>query len=157
MYFTIKDLAYVRKDCVVSSYIQTLADTSISDKIVKGLANINKLSTDDKFTFVDSFKYSVKDSKMFIALENEHGVFITREDNVKAIESPKDVLESLGFTNLIKAGDRTILLSGKQRWMTTRLKEDADDVEKAVMILLLKAEGYSVQDIYKIAELVKEN
>ena len=92
---------------------------------------------------------------MFFVLEDENGMYITREDNVNAIQSSKDILNDYGFTNLIKAGDKTILLSGKQKWTTTRLKEDKEDIEKAVMILLLKAEGYNIQDVYKIIELVK--
>lgn len=155
MYFTIKDLNYIRKDCVVSGYIQAMAEGTQVDKVVKGLTNIDKLTSDTRLKFVDSFYYSEKDKKMFFALEDENGIYITREDNINAIESPKDILESLGFTNLIKAGDKTILLSGKQKWTTTRLKEDKEDIEKAVMVLLLKAEGYNIQDVYKIIELVR--
>ena len=155
MYFTIKDLGYIRKDCVVSGYIQAMAEGNQVDKVVKGLANIDKLTKDSKLTFVDCFYYSETDKKMFFVLEDENGIYITREDNVEAIQSPKDVLDSYGFTNLIKAGNKTILLSGKQKWTTTKMPEDKEDIEKAVMIVLLKAEGYNIQDVYKMIELVR--
>lgn len=155
MYFTIKDLGYIRKDCVVSGFIQAMATGNQTDKVVKGLSNIGKLTTDTQLSFVDCFYYSEQDKKMFFVLEDENGMYITREDNVEAIQSPKDVLDSYGFTNLIKAGNKTILLSGKQKWTTTRSPEDKNDIEKAVMILLLKAEGYNIQDVYKMIELVK--
>lgn len=157
MYFTIKDLGYIRKDCVVSGYIQAMAEGAQVDKVVKGLANVDKLTTESKLSFVDCFYYSESDKKMFFVLEDENGMYITREDNVNAVESPKDVLRSYGFTNLIKAGNKTILLDGKKKWTTTKLDEDMDDIEKAVMIVLLKAEGYSIKDVYKMIELVKEN
>lgn len=155
MYFTIKDLGYIRKDCVVSGYIKAMANGNQTEKVVKGLANVDKLTTESQLSFVDCFYYSETDRKMFFVLEDENGMYITREDNVNAIQSSKDILNDYGFTNLIKAGDKTILLSGKQKWTTTRLKEDKEDIEKAVMILLLKAEGYNIQDVYKIIELVK--
>ena len=155
MYFTIKDLGYIRRDCVVSGFIQAMATGNQTDKVVKGLSNISKLTTDTQLSFVDCFYYSEQDKKMFFVLEDENGMYITREDNVEAIQSPKDVLDSYGFTNLIKAGNKTILLSGKQKWTTTRSPEDKNDIEKAVMILLLKAEGYNIQDVYKMIELVK--
>lgn len=155
MYFTIKDLGYIRKDCVVSGFIKAMANGNQTEKIVKGLANIDKLTTETKLSFIDCFYYSETDKKMFFVLEDENGMYVTREDNVNAVETPKDTLDAYGFTNLIKAGNKTILLSGKQKWTTTRAPEDKDDIEKAVMILLLKAEGYNIQDVYKIIELVK--
>ena len=39
--------------------------------------------------------------------------------------------------------------------MTTQAEQDDYDLEKAVMILLLKQNGYNINDIYKIIDGVK--
>jgi hypothetical protein len=73
-----------------------------------------------------------------------------------AISITPSVLEKYGFTKIIHNGAKTILIGDdNQKWITTKQKEDRSDLEKAVMIVLLKAEGYSVQDIYSIIELAR--
>jgi len=42
-----------------------------------------------------------------------------------------------------------------RKFVTTRSKDDEDDIEKAVMILLLKKEGYTVNEIYTIINSAK--
>ena len=60
--------------------------------------------------------------------------------------------------SIIKSGDKTILVTVDGRTIsTTKDKTDKDDVEKAVMMLLLKKDGYKVPDIYTIINSVKDN
>ena len=71
--------------------------------------------------------------------------------------NPKNILEVYGFHKLIRGGNKTILIDEYgHKYSTTRDEEDVDDPEKAVMILLLKKEGYNIKDIYTISELIKK-
>ena len=156
MYLKVKNVEFIRNGNEVAKYIDLKNDSTLTTKILKGLSNSSLVTIDTQFKFVDTFKLSDTDRKMFFVLENkELGIFIVREDNVEVVESSEDVLNAYGFSKLFKTGNKTILLDGKKRWMTTKHAEDVDDPEKAVMILLLKAEGYNIQDIYKIVELIK--
>ena len=101
-------------------------------------------------------KEVVVNTSKYLNIENDLGAFIIREDNIEYLEETKDVLEKYGFTKIIHNGAKTILIGDdNQKWITTKQKEDRSDLEKAVMIVLLKAEGYSVQDIYSIIELAR--
>ena len=156
MHYKIKDLKYIRRDCVFSKYIVDHADYKIANELVKGLININAITEETEFEFVDSFFYSPEDKMIFMVLKCDLGMFVTRCDNCKIVEKPEDILKAYGFKRIIRQGDKTILIdSDNNKFITTRDKSDKDDIEKAVMILLLKANGFNIKDVYDIISTVK--
>ena len=125
--------------------------------LIKSIENKSKVQADDIFECIDSFCPDGFNSG-YVVIKNETGTFIVREDNVKLVnDDPKDILENYGFHKLIRGGNKTILIDEYgHKYSTTRDEEDVDDPEKAVMILLLKKEGYNIKDIYAISELIKK-
>ena len=89
-------------------------------------------------------------------LRSQYGCFITREDNVVYDYDDEDILSEYGIRKIIRSGDKTILIEENgDKYITTKDNVDKDDIEKAVMILLLKRAGYSVKDIYSIVDMVE--
>lgn len=154
IYLNVIDKKYIRQNNVVSDYIGLYAENSKeASKFIRGITNISQVTPDTRFEFYDEFEG--EDGCDYIVLENSLGCFITREDNVEC--SCDTVLEAYGIKDIIKNGDKTILIDGIDggKYITTRSEKDRNDIEKAVMILLLKREGYSVADIYEIISSVK--
>lgn len=155
MRFYINDLKYVRRNKVILEYVNDchVEDNLVSD-LFKGLTNIDKLTTTEPLEIVDVFESD--DGNCYNVLRSQYGCFITREDNVVYDYDDEDVLSEYGIRKIIRSGDKTILIEENgDKYITTKDNVDKDDIEKAVMILLLKKAGYSVKDIYSIVDMVE--
>lgn len=152
MKFTIKDKRFIQKNNLVIDYIQEDFDGDVSKLLLKGLSNINKIEENKTvFEYVD-YRYD----EYLLVTNKTLGAFIVREDNLNKIVELQDVLEINGIDRIIRNGDKTILIDIEgNKYITTRQEEDKYDLEKAVMILMLKANGYSVRDIYDIIASVR--
>jgi hypothetical protein len=154
----IVDEKFIKNNEVVSYYITECVgdDIKLLNKFVRGLSSISKITNQMLFSVHDMFEYNDVE---YIVLQNEYGCFITRNDNVDITLNDSEKLETIyGIKSLIKVGDRTILIdNNNKKYTTKRCNNDVYDIEKAVMILLLKKEGYLVPDIYKLIESVKDN
>ncbi len=149
---------YIKMDSILKEYIQ--CDTtceSIKTDLIKSIINKDNVKPGDEFELID-IMYNEFDPnlKSYIAIKNETGTFLVREDNLEFIEEIDDILEELSIKRIIKNGDKTILIDNdNNKYITTRQEEDEDDPEKAIMILLLKYAGYNIKDVYKIIDLIK--
>ena len=144
MRYTIKEPKYIRKDVVVANYIKYNTDNlNVATKVLQGLENANEITNEDVFEYRDIFTYG---EQFYIVLENEKGIFIIRSDNKEAYyETTKERLE---IKDLFISGDKTFLIDNcGKKFTTTRHKEDKEDIEKAIMLLLLKRKGYTYKDI----------
>lgn len=152
MKFTIKDKRFIQKNNLVIDYIQEDFDGNVSKLLLKGLSNIDKIEENKTvFEYVD-YRYD----EYLLVTNKTLGAFIVREDNLNEIVELQDVLEINGIDRIIRNGDKTILIDIEgNKYITTRQEEDEYDLEKAVMILMLKANGYSVRDIYDIIASVR--
>ena len=152
MKFTIKDKRFVQKNNLVIDYIQEDFDGDVSKLLLKGLSNVDKIEENKtEFEYVD-----YRCDGYLLVTNKTLGAFIVREDNLNEIVEIQDILEINGIDRIIRNGDKTILIDvDGNKYITTRQKEDEYDLEKAVMILMLKANGYSVKDIYDIISSVK--
>lgn len=152
MKFTIKDKRFIQKNNLVIDYIREDFDGDVSKLLLKGLSNIDKIEENKTvFEYVD-YRYD----GYLLVTNKTLGAFIVREDNLNEIVELQDVLEINGIDKIIRNGDKTILIDIEgNKYITTRQEEDEYDLEKAVMILMLKANGYSVKDIYDIIASVR--
>lgn len=152
--FTIRELRYIRRDKVVTYYIQEKSkNLEEATRVMKSLDNIDKITLDTIFTVADSFEYS---NNIYEVLECEYGLFVTRADNIKPIAVYENNLERLGLQTIISSGNKTILIDNENnKYMTTRADIDDEDIEKAIMLLLLKKEGYTYEDITDLTKEVK--
>lgn len=150
--FTIRELRYIRRDKVVTYYIQEKSrNLEEATRVMKSLDNIDKITLDTIFTVTDNFEYS---NNIYEVLECEYGLFVTRADNIKPIAIYENSLERMGLQTIISSGNKTILIDNENnKYITTKADTDDEDIEKAVMLLLLKREGYTYEDV---ADLVKE-
>lgn len=157
------DKKFIRKTNVVSYFItEKLPSMYFNDykdmairKIISGLDNIPNLKTEDEFEFV--LRFAGSDHYDYFVIENDNKYYITRHDNVKFIEDIDYVKEHYGIERIIKSGKKTILIDDEgNKYVTTKDDSDKDDIEKAVMMLLLKYNGYRVEDIYKLIESVED-
>ena len=157
MRLNIIDPKYIKTDKVLLDFIQSdESNVGYELDLIKSIENKSKVQAGDVFEYLDSF-YLDGFQYGYIVIKNENGTFIVREDNVKPTDDPKNILEVYGFHKLIRGGNKTILIDEYgHKYSTTRDEEDVDDPEKAVMILLLKKEGYNIKDIYTISELIKK-
>lgn len=153
MFAKIKELKYVRNDWALREYIKHGWD-SISDNLLKSLPFVDDLTKDDVFVLEDYI--SIGDGSSYYIIKNEKGYFMTRDDNLDYYDEPQDILENYGYEKLIKSGNKTILISqDRDKWIVTRDEQDEDDPLKAVMMLILKSCGYSIDEIYLLAETLK--
>lgn len=151
MKFTIKDKRFIRIADEVIDFIVDFDDEKMSKALLRGLTNLSKIEENKT-----EFEYVNYRSDGYILIQNNLGAFITREDNVNEVEETQDILDFRNIKKIIKSKDKTIMLTYDDRkFVTTRSKDDEDDIEKAVMILLLKKEGYTVNEIYTIINSAK--
>ena len=156
MKFTIKDKRFVQKGEMVVDYIRTCGNADINKQLLKGLLNVDKIEENKTEFEYEDFRFGLGLDYLLIS-NKQLGAFIVREDNTDEIDEPADTLIMRDIDKVIKNGDKTILIDiDGSKYMTTRQAEDKDDIEKAVMILLLKREGYSVKEIYDIVASVKQ-
>ena len=150
----VKDLKFIRRDKVVTYYIQNeTTNLEKATKVMNSLEYVDKITEDTLFEVDGSFCYN---DSIYEVLECEYGVFITRSDNVTPVATFESNLERLNIKTVIASGDKTILIDkdGK-KYMTTRANVDNNDTEKAVMLLLLKMRGYTYQDIVDVVNEIK--
>lgn len=151
----VKDLKFIRRDKVVTYYIQNGDNVNLekATKVMKSLDYVDKITQDTLFKIVGSFNYN---DFSYEVLECEYGLFITRFDNVTPVALYESNLERLNLKTVIASGNKTILIDKDgNKYMTTRANVDDNDIEKAIMLLLLKKEGYTYQDIADVVNEVK--
>lgn len=154
MRYIIKEPKYIRKDVVVANYIKNYANNlNVATKVLQGLENANQITDKDVFEHIDVFKYG---ERIYAVLENKKGIFIVRSDNLQSyFENNK---EKLRIAYLLTNGDKTFLIDkAGNKYTTTRHKEDKEDIEKAIMLLLLKREGYTYKDITDLVAEIDYN
>ena len=157
MEFKIKNYNYLNNPNII---IEALSHHPEKGKIkmlvrdyIRGTSNIYLI--DDTTKFKLEFKAHVGKFDYY-TLRCEYGLFLVREDNLEFIKNQKELLTDLGIKTICRNGKKTILVSDDgQKFMTTQAEQDDYDLEKAVMILLLKQNGYNINDIYKIIDGVK--
>lgn len=149
---------YICTGNIVAWYVMNCKNEGLANKIISGLNNINLVMLTDKFILVDTFRRSQSDNYMYFVVENSLGAFIVREDNIKLIKDKTYTLRSHGYKQIIRSGDRTILVhTNGSKTITTKLPEDDDDQEKAIMICLLKDCGYTMQYILDLVDIINKN
>lgn len=151
---------FIKVDSVLKEYIKCeTTNEQIKTDLIKSIDKRNEVKQGDKFQLVDVLVPPHEDFesfKSYIAIKNNIGTFLVREDNLELIEEPQDILEDLGIKRIIKNGNKTILIDMENnKVMTTRDNNDKDDPEKAIMILLLKYAGYNIKDVYNLVDLIK--
>lgn len=153
MKYKIKDFKYVSCTNIVSAYINSIATLNETKEIIKGLQNLDIVPYDTEFELFNAFEED--GGIVYDVLKCKYGLFIVREDNIEEIVEKEDILEQNDISKLIRSGDKTILIdSGNNKYITTKHPDDKEDLEKAVMILLLKKEGYTTNDIYTLIDCV---
>ena len=153
MKFTIKDKRFIQKYDEIIDYIQNDFSGVYGKLLLKGVTNVSKVE-ENKTEFV-CLDYRPYDG--YLLIENKTlGAYVVREDNLNEIIEIEDVLDDYGIDRIIRNGNKTILLdSDGAKFITTRQEQDKDDIEKAIMILLLKRAGYSIKDVYDIIATIK--
>ncbi|WP_300924625.1 hypothetical protein [uncultured Clostridium sp.] len=166
MKYKIKNLEHIKQDNALADILSNDGvSKSFVDRLLKGFSNRNKITTDTLFDFVDM--YRIDDSSLkfnYCLLENKLGIFIIREDNIEVVDELEDVCYSLGIKRVINVGNKTILVSDSDYTMgennkviIERKEPDENDPVKALMICLLKRDGYNIDDIYAVAEAFSQN
>lgn len=151
MKVTIKELEYL--EC--NSDIIYLYDGPYKRDIIKSIYSTSLVEKTHEFSIKETFAVEGLEIE-YAVIQNEIGTFIARADNLIIIEEAADTLERLGIKRIIKSGDKTILITNyNEKFITTRNKVDKDDIEKAVAFLLLKSEGYSIEDFYTVVNSVQ--
>mgnify|MGYP006978911374 CR=1 FL=1 len=163
MYASIKDLKYIRNDSKISNLIYRLNSeddaqcNKLTNWLYNGIADSANV-TDDQLFYVEGKIEMFGDYDYYLLSDSEKKVaYLIREDNVDIVYEPQDVLESYGFKKLIRNGDKTILIDeNNNKFMTSRHADDKDDPEKALMMVLLKSQGFAVKDLEAMLELIKD-
>ena len=151
----IKEKKFIKNGSVVANYLKT-NDEYLYD-LIRGLSNIDKVVDGEEVEVIECFMIDDNDQYAYAIVKCDKGMFIVREDNIDAIEEAEDTLYKYGFEKIIHNGAKTILVTDSgEKFITTKAKGDRSDIEKAVMMVLLKAEGYKVSDIYTIVDLAKK-
>lgn len=153
MKYRIKDFEYVSCTNIVSAYINSIATLNETKEIIKGLQNLDIVPYDTEFELFNAFEEN--DGIVYDVLKCKYGLFIVREDNIEEIVEKEDILEQNSISKLIRSGNKTILIDeANNKYFVTKHPDDKEDLEKAVMILLLKKEGYTTNDIYALIDCV---
>ena len=167
MKFKIKDLSHINQDNFTAELLGEFDfDKSTIHKLLKGVQNRPNLTTETVLDYVDTFGWDEEEGLQdYLLLEDDkHNYYVIREDNLIPVEEIIDKYESIGIRGIIKSGDKMIVLPsnefkayGYKKVVITRSQEDTDDNVKALMTCLLKREGYSIDDIYTVAETITDN
>ena len=152
MKYKIKDVQFIKgEDDVVIDIIQKTSNI-VGRSITKGLLNRNKITQETEFDYGFSYDLGYEYQYNYVALANDYGTFIVREDNIIEVPEMEDILAKYEIKRIIRAGNKSILISSNgSKNITTRDTFDKDDPEKALMVLLLKREGYNIKDINEMA------
>ena len=167
MKFKIKDLSHINQDNFTAELLGEFDfDKSTIHKLLKGVQNRPNLTTETVLDYVDTFGWDEEEGLQdYLLLEDDkHNYYVIREDNLIPVEEIIDKYESIGIRGIIKSGDKMSVLPsnefkayGYKKVVITRSQEDTDDNVKALMTCLLKREGYSIDDIYTVAETITDN
>ena len=156
MKYKIKDLSFIRDVDNITLDIIKSSSLNISRNIIQGLKNKDKITTDTEFDYAFTYDAGLEYQYIYVTLKNEYGTFIVREDNIIQIPEPQDILDEYGIKRLIRVGNKSILVGHNgSKVITTRDNFDKDDPEKALMVLLLKRNGYCIKDINEISKCLK--
>lgn len=152
MKYKVKDVQFVKSgDDIVIDIIQK-SSKEVGKSITRGLVNKDKITTDTEFDYAFTYDAGLEYQYVYVALKNEYGTFIVREDNTIQIPESQDILDEYGIKRLIRVGNKSILVGyDGSKAITTRDNFDKDDPEKALMVLLLKRDGYCIKDINEMA------
>ena len=141
----IKDKRFINPTLVLEKFITE----PYKSGLLKGLSNLSKITEDDIFEATTYFQN-------YVIIENKNGSFVVRYDNLTEYDCIENTLQNLGIKKVINSKDLTILIGENgDRYFTKKHEDDENDIEKAVMMLLLKKEGYKVKDIYNIIASVQ--
>lgn len=157
----IKDKKYINKDKFLIKYLIE-DECEYPMQLINGLQNQDKLTTSDTFKIIDNIEVvdedNVKDFDNILLIKNDKGIFTINSRFVNYIkEDVKNTLLKLGYKRLIRSANKTILIDeNDNKFITTKVEEDVDDPEKAVMIVLLKSLGFNIKDVNKLTELFGE-
>lgn len=156
----IKDLKYIKQDSTIIKILDKYdLNESAVQRILKGVSNRDKITIDSTFDVIDWIDIEENSKYGYYLLENNLGIFPIREDNIVQYKELDDIKASLGIDKIIKAGNKTILISDDSYYcdkiVTERDTFDKDDIVKAIMICLLKRDGYNINDIYTVADSVR--
>lgn len=156
MKYKIKDMKYIKNDLAIKEFLSTASNrNSYLTDLLKGISNISKVNQDDIYSS-DGHVYNLEGFNFpYNILNNQNGSYLVRSDNIEAIFDKEDVLDFYTIHKLIKSGDKTILVDNcRNRYVVTRNSLDKDDIEKAIMLLLLKREGFTYNDIMMLVDCV---
>lgn len=155
MKYRIKDKKYINKPEAITEY-EVYGKFSIANGLLKGQLSYAFCEVEDyEFNCLDEFRHR---GKPYMVVENaELGVYIVPTRNLEEIEEFEDKLNSLGITEIIVNGPATIMFDDSgEKYVTKVDSRDNYDIEKAIMILLLKKEGYNLDTIFEVAEELTE-
>lgn len=160
MKYKIKNLNFVSQDNIVAKLMHDCQDLTTAEltKLLNGMANKQNITTDMEFSEYSYFALNdVSDKYCYLILvdDTNTNMYVVRQDNVVEVPELEDKYRQLDIKHIIKSGNKTILLPNARytkKVVVERSLEDADDTVKAIMICLLKREGYNIDDIYTIAD-----
>lgn len=155
---TIKEPEYILKgsNTVVVNYINETCSEFKTKEIFRGMENIDIFPLDTVFKVVDSIPVEEGLKPYYVVYHPGIGMYIVREDNLKPVKDFEYIMKEYELKTIFRSKDKTVLINeAGEKYITTKLPEDKEDLEKAVMIVLLKECGYSVKDIYAMVEHIK--
>lgn len=154
MKFYIKDMNYVNPKHVL---LEVMQDPDI-DKDLK-MALLNKNNHDNCIDFDDLCYYHADGYEYDYAIllnKDLKQAVIVREDNFESMDEDQDILNDLEIKRVIKNKDKTIMLfNDNDKVIVTKHAEDQDDIEKAIMLCLLKRYDINYSDIEAIVRSIK--
>lgn len=155
MKYKIKNFEYVNPSNIIDSTIDSYPRSgSFIKRIIKGVNNLDIIPYNQEFEYYDTI-YTNGDFNYYL-LECDYGIFIAREDNVEQVEELQDTLNDLHISKMIKSGNKTILIDNDgDKFITTKHPDDKEDLEKAVMVLLLKRQNISFKQISKLVDYIR--
>ena len=155
MKYKIKNFEYVNSKSVIDNIIDNYpCGSCFIKRIIKGVSNLDIIPYNQEFEYYDTI-YTNGDFNYYL-LECDYGIFVVRQDNVEQVEELQDTLNDLHISKMIKSGNKTILIDNEgSKYITTKHPNDKEDLEKAIMMLLLKRQNISFKQISKLVEYVK--
>lgn len=158
MKYTVKDPKYLSLHNTTLEYISRCS----SKKIIEGLMyNPHEYSQvipeETEFTVVKGSEECVRGHPYVVLENNALGMFLCRSDNLKIKKDRESILFNEGVSKIFRSADTTVLIdSWGRRYITKYDGEGEYDLEKAVMLLMLKRNGYTAQDIYDLVGCVED-
>lgn len=157
MKFYIKDMNYVNPKHIL---LAVMEDPEVSSLLKMALLKGQEKNNHDNLIDFDDLYYYHADGYEYdyaILLNKDlKQAVIVRDDNFEVIDEDQDILNDLEIKRIIKNKDKTIMLfNDNDKVIVTKHAEDKDDVEKAVMLCLLKRYDINYSDIEAIVRSIK--